>query len=697
MMDRLKDINNKLALTVLTQEKYLLAVTGLQGAGKTKLVKRLYNLDSSYLRDNEGRGEKRPILITESDVKDPVGHVTKSEGSEVNGFNIYSEIVTADEFDRIAKSPSKDEIWLELEVPFQHFYDDKKSFILLLDLKKIEISYSRTTRACIVSFSSSIIVFRKDTFARANNLEMINRVKEIYKDVKPIYVLTHGDVNSENNDEIFEQFMEMLQMDAMENERVVMSGSNQNYFTHDWKNKLIGTIGRYAFLSDKSEENKVRLLEQLFMSVRDEISKLEEFLQNEETKDALNEKHSFEKNTHRLVQQFEFMYERTLLDLERDILESLQGRKEDAVKQFNGYVKENEGTWKGFFNKFTANALKEEEKFQEAIKESWVESGSTTPEVNIINVTTGYINEQENLLKEPEIKEVKESIKENQNRFKLTGLSNKSEELSEIKGKTNRLSSPISLNAANNMTSMQRIEFFFDKQRSSGDIVPLYKNDLKTMTLMGTLLCRQALYEIHLWDQNASELGNQKALAFHEKEDLNSKILDKTVDGMKDFSDKVSGFVPHILKTIPIVLGADFVVDGEADLILHATNALTGIGLAVTPLQLLSVIGGVGTVIYGVNAIQRAVHNTNQRQLKLSRAGQDAISQIPEIQTKAYIQNQRRVFEKMADHLSEVHRERIGENDQDAKRESIAYSLRRIKLVNTQLQKMVYSHAPVII
>ena len=700
-IDRMKDLHNKLALTILTQERYLLAVTGLQGAGKTTLVKRLYNLDNKYLRDNDGRGEKRPILITESDVSEPVGYVSKSNYTVKHGFVIQSEIVTPDEFDRIAKSPKKEEIWLELKVPFHHFHDENKSLILLPGFEKDKEELSQQLLEHVLYLStSSIVVFRKDTFARANNLEMMDRVKEIYDNVKPIYVLTHGDVNPENNEKIIEQFIEIVQMDITETDRVIMSG-DPSLFQNNWIEEVINMIGKYAFLTDESEEKKVALLNSLFGDIRNEIYTLEEFFKKQEEKAILSDQNSFEKNTYRLVEQFEVMYERILNDLEKNILDSLQGRKEKAKEYFNAYVKENEGFWKGVLNKFSPNALKDEEKIQAAIKQAWTEADGTKPEVEIINVTTGYIEERANLLKDPIVKEQADSTlkKERANRFKLTGLEDKTEKTprGEYSVQITEKPKAISLAEAKKMTSLQRIDTFFAKDREKGDLVPLYREDLKMLTLMGTMLCRQGLYEKQLWDQNASEIGSQESVTFTAVGDLNTNALDKTLDGMKDFSDKISGFTPAILKTIPLVLGVDVILDGQADLVLHATNALTGIGLAITPLQLLGAIGGAVALVYGVNAVQHAVHDTNQRQLKLARAGHHAINQIPEIQTKAYIQSLRQVFEKMADHLAEVHKERLGEYDNDAQIESIHYSLRRIKLVNNQLQKMVYDHAPVII
>lgn len=698
-IEQMKVLHNKLALTLLTQERYLLAVTGLQGAGKTTLVKRLYNLNDDYLRDNDGRGEKVPILITESKVDEPIGYVTYSDVTEDHGFTIKSKAVNSNEFDQIAKSPKKDHIWLELKVPYKLFHDESKSLILLPGFEKDKTELSQQLLEHVLHLStSSIVVFRKDTFARANNLEMMETVKKVYENVKPIYILSHGDVNPENNAVIMEQFNDLVQIGEVERDRVIMSG-DPALFDTKWMDEIIEMLGKYAFLTVEGEAKKISLLERLFSDIRVEIHGLEEYFRKQEEKEILADKGMFEKNTYRLVEQFEIMYERVLNDLERDVLASLEGRKDQAIEYFNNYVKENQGFWKGVINKYKPNALEQEEKMQAAIKQAWMKAGGKHPEIDIINVTTSYIEDRTNLLKEP-IDENQSKItqeKKKTNRFKLDELvyeefPNETESV-----KLNEKPKSISLVEAEKMNSLERINTFFAKDREQGDIIPLYREDLKTLTLLGTMLVREGLYEKQLWDHNASKVGSQEALAFHSIADLDTDALVKTIDGIKDFSEKMSGLTPIILRSIPLILGVDILFDGEADLILHATSALTGIGLTITPLQLLGTIGGAVALVYGINAVQHAVHDTNQRQLELARAGRHAINQIPEIQTKAYIQSLRRVFEKMSDHLAEVHRERLGTYDNDAKIESIRYSLRRIKHLNNQLHKTVYHHAPVII
>ena len=59
----------KLFISEILFEKYIISISGLQGVGKTTLIKQIYSIPDELLPENIGRGEQLPILITESDVK----------------------------------------------------------------------------------------------------------------------------------------------------------------------------------------------------------------------------------------------------------------------------------------------------------------------------------------------------------------------------------------------------------------------------------------------------------------------------------------------------------------------------------------------------------------------------------------------------------------------------------------------------
>ncbi|HBU6839007.1 TPA: hypothetical protein MC591_004325, partial [Escherichia coli] len=67
--EKLLEVMRRLLLAEVLADTWIVAIGGSQGAGKTTLMASLYNLhhdNSGWLRSNEGRGEKMPVLILES-------------------------------------------------------------------------------------------------------------------------------------------------------------------------------------------------------------------------------------------------------------------------------------------------------------------------------------------------------------------------------------------------------------------------------------------------------------------------------------------------------------------------------------------------------------------------------------------------------------------------------------------------------
>lgn len=61
--NKVLSINRKLRITrELADAKYI-AIAGTQSAGKTRLIREMYDLDHQWLSDNEGRGEQLPLLL----------------------------------------------------------------------------------------------------------------------------------------------------------------------------------------------------------------------------------------------------------------------------------------------------------------------------------------------------------------------------------------------------------------------------------------------------------------------------------------------------------------------------------------------------------------------------------------------------------------------------------------------------------
>ena len=83
--EKAKELENsirKLKIASLMENKTLICVAGMQGAGKTTLMKNFYGLKGDALSIELGRGERIPVLITETDVTAPVMNAIRIQKNE---------------------------------------------------------------------------------------------------------------------------------------------------------------------------------------------------------------------------------------------------------------------------------------------------------------------------------------------------------------------------------------------------------------------------------------------------------------------------------------------------------------------------------------------------------------------------------------------------------------------------------------
>jgi hypothetical protein len=716
LLKEMKEIHNKLALASLSQERNLLAVTGLQGAGKTTILRRLYDLEDNYFPENLSRGEQLPILTTETNCTHPSGKVWRGHVDENFRYSIEAESLSASDFKHTAMEPSEEDIWLELEVPNRYFYNPKKSLVLLPGFEQDTNHRSQQLLRHILYLStSSVVVFRKDIYARQSNETMFHVVKEIFKEVKPIFVLSRGDSNPEQNDEIKKSAIRDFGLKSDETDRVVISGDPTS-FGVAWKDELMASISKYGYVTGEGQHQQRLLLENLTNDIRDQLGVLDELIKVEENKAILNGRASQE-TTSQVIYHFEGVYEKYLETLERKIKEELNTRKQDATMHFNNYIKANHGPWKRFISRIAVNALKEQEQIEAAVHLAWSKASSVRPEESIVEVINEFVNKEDSFLKEPfdgQEAVTKIELRGTQDTFGFADMSDipdipdipgfanstdsnhSSESFSDLEDTypiTNENKELIVLSKETNHP-IDKINEFFD-EKNYPVVAPLQHDDLKALSMIGVMLNSQAIIAQPLLYETSElqKLANKGV----QMSDQQKKALDKTMDDVQDFSKKVDilkKVTPTLLKSIPVILGTDIVIDGESDIIVHVSKALTGLGLAVSPLGLIGILGGGFAATYAINAIQKGVQETNKYQLSLSQAGRQVIDQLPDLQTEAFIQSLRNTFEEIADRLGEVHRKRKGEYDSDGNLQRIQYASRRIRNMNSALQKqLVLCHA----
>ena len=95
-------------------KNYAIAISGLQGVGKSTLLKEIYDIPNNVIPTNLSVGEKVAVLVTETQNESEINKTYKHFINEEKELKI--EEVPKDSFDFLAKDPDKNIVFLQIKV-----------------------------------------------------------------------------------------------------------------------------------------------------------------------------------------------------------------------------------------------------------------------------------------------------------------------------------------------------------------------------------------------------------------------------------------------------------------------------------------------------------------------------------------------------------------------------------------------------
>ena len=251
-------ILRKLMIGNMMYDKTLICVSGLQGAGKTTLMKNFYGLDDAYFAPTKGRGETIPVLITEKEgVQKPVVYATCIAKNE-NGVyeKMEKEIEPGEEFDKASKGNDETIMYLEMQVPYRHTYNSNISFMLLPGFERDNEYLNDLLEFSVNSSDSAVFVFSENSFAGAENSKWLNRIQEKLKE-NVVYAISGSDGSIDGNKQVKETCLEVLQIPEEECDRVICVSSYTDATKNEpWINELKNALEKYAYTGGDSKLRK---------------------------------------------------------------------------------------------------------------------------------------------------------------------------------------------------------------------------------------------------------------------------------------------------------------------------------------------------------------------------------------------------------------------------------------------------------
>ncbi len=234
------------------QERQIICISGLQGAGKTTLMQKFYDIPEEILNISMGQGERIPIIIHESkECKKSVEMYSRELVKENNEYSVRRREVESDEFIELSKgSNSIDKnittMYLELSLPYKYIENEKTAFMLLPGYEKKHDYWRNLIDFSINCSDAAVFVFNESSFARIDNAVILDDIKETFGE-NLIYVISRADQSPDDNEEVKNTCIETMKILPTETDRVVCTGIYPEEERNEkWRKQFMHAIDKYC-------------------------------------------------------------------------------------------------------------------------------------------------------------------------------------------------------------------------------------------------------------------------------------------------------------------------------------------------------------------------------------------------------------------------------------------------------------------
>ena len=280
----------KIKLASLMYERTLICVSGMQGAGKTTLMKHFYGLDDDCLNISLERGEEIPVFITEKEDmtadKKPELYAIQIM-KDANGEYHQQELeMSPEEFRNASKGTNAATLYLELRVPYKHTGNEKTSFVLLPGFEARKSYRETLVDFAISSSDAAIFAFDGRLLSQQDNYRHLKELAEKFG-AHIIYAITRSDSAVDGNAAVRETFMQEMKIEN-ENQVVCTGAYAEPKMNEEWIRQLANAINLYGCTSIRSQENNIDYLKDEIDVIRGKLSEIEEILETTDDGDIVS-------------------------------------------------------------------------------------------------------------------------------------------------------------------------------------------------------------------------------------------------------------------------------------------------------------------------------------------------------------------------------------------------------------------------
>lgn len=269
--DEILPVMRSLLLAEVLSESWIIAVGGSQSAGKTNLVRAMYSLgnENSWLSDNEGQGERLPVLVLEdADVSAPQGYVrVLAESQQSKGdFAVVELPVEIAGFQKACRGLDPQVLLPVLRVPQCYFRHEQQALMLLPGYEKSNRDnkvWQALMREVLVGAAGTIIVTDETRLASQTQRDIAaDMLQGELRNAKPLVVISKTETmaaDPERLAQVRRTACEVFQLDSVADSRQVLcTGTDDPAYVAQWLPKLKAAL--HDISTGGNERRQVQLV-----------------------------------------------------------------------------------------------------------------------------------------------------------------------------------------------------------------------------------------------------------------------------------------------------------------------------------------------------------------------------------------------------------------------------------------------------
>lgn len=353
LFGQLTEVIRKTMIASVVYKYDLTAIAGLQGTGKTTLLRELYDLDpEDILPDNWGRGEMSPMLLLETNTSKLIYKIRKLvfEGGECDESEIE---VTKEDFYSALKNRVDNQLLPIIYVPHRYFQGSQKGFLLLPGYEPYDgknNTWQDLMRLALWGCTSSVITTDLAGLPGDKGDLSSDMAKACFLGAKPLIAITNTE-NWEKGSTLFTGAKNSavkafnIPVDHAD-ERIVYTGQSKPYRSV-WVDSFMKKLHKLSKITGAVRERQMENLGEL---LRKDIVHVLNLIEHEKTKDL-----AASVDSGKAVKEFLDVFDESVKDLRHEysdlLTEALNKHANEAASTgVDKYIDEYEGV-EGALNK----------------------------------------------------------------------------------------------------------------------------------------------------------------------------------------------------------------------------------------------------------------------------------------------------------------------------------------------------------